>query len=268
MSFKGTYTDGKQFKALITAIEPVIEKCIITVSPQGMYISRIDEQSVIMVDMYLPKDQFLSFNLRGTSELTMGIDVKGLKKLLLWMTPDPLSFNFKRNSNMVLTQKRAGLFDERELSLKKFDVDAEHEADAPDKDFKGAATFSTSVFSKIVASHVNKSFNSSLQLILERTKFSFELTGGERINGKTTLKRTTDNPDDRNQLQIDIQGKTRKIRQSVASAQMAKFAQCSELGGRVKVEMAGGDNPIKLTFEIGDDLDGYLCFLIAPQISE
>jgi len=266
MSFKGTYTDGKQFRALITAIAPVIEKCIITVNTSGMYISRIDEQSVIMIDMFLPKDQFLSFSLRGSGELTTGIDVKGLKKLLLWMTPDPLTFHFKRNS-IVLTQKRAGLFDERELVLKRFDVDQEGEADAPDKEFKGAATFSTAVFNKIVSSHVNKDFNTSIGLVLERTKFSFELTGGEKVNGKTTLKRTTDDPDDLNQLQIDILGKTRKIKQSIATGQMMKFTQCSELGGRVKIEMAGADNPIKITFEIGDDRDGYLSFLVAPQIT-
>ena len=61
-----------------------------------------------MVDLWLPKESFLRYNLRcKDDEQEVGVSIPQLKKVLSWMTADPMEIHAV-NKKVKLTQKRAG----------------------------------------------------------------------------------------------------------------------------------------------------------------
>ena len=69
---------------------------------------RLDNHQVVMVDLWLPKESFLRYNLRcKDDEQEVGVSIPQLKKVLSWMTADPMEIHAV-NKKVKLTQKRAG----------------------------------------------------------------------------------------------------------------------------------------------------------------
>lgn len=261
MVLDATYTDGTLFRSLMGAMQELIDECLITVSKAGLRISRLDKDQVVMVDLWLPRESFLRYSFRhNETEQEFGISVKELKKVMTWMTADAVQI--KANvRDLVFTQKQAGVYSERTLQLPCIaNVSHEEEAQPPAQDYQATASFSNQLFSKLLRSHMEN--HDTVALTIEKTKFSFELNGHEQINGKTTLHRSTDHPDN---PVLKIETKIPKVRQLMATAHFKKFAAASDLASSVEIQMVGGEDPMKVNFHVGDD-SGYLAFYIAPKI--
>lgn len=264
MSFKGRYPNGQEFHSVIKAIATVLSDCVVNVSSEGLRVSRIDTESVVMVDLFLSKADFTDFSLRGKPEIEVGLSTVDLKRLLEWMTVDPLRIEIPDQGPLKLSQERSGLFEERVLFVPRIQVDTEREAAPPENEPTGTAEFSAKTMTRLIQTHM--SLGNSCQIKMFKTKLQFQITGGTNIGGKTTLKRTTSNPDN---PPLTIRTKTRAaITQSVSCAQFRKFAAAADLGGRVKLYMSGGEDPVKVEFQVGEEDLGYLAYFIAPQVAQ
>lgn len=263
MVLDATYTDGSLFRSLMASMEGIIDTCLITVSKAGLRISRLDENQVVMVDLWMPRESFLRYGFRhGEEEEEFGVSIKELKKLMTWMDASPVEVH-ARQTNLTFTQKRLGVYSERKLRLPVLeDVSREAEAAPPEQDYLGKATFSNKLFSGILRSHMEN--HDTVALTLHKTSLTLELAGHEQINGKTTLHRTTPNPDNPNSLKIQLRD-TNRIRQLLPTSQFKKFGVASEIASTVDISLVGGEDPVRVSFNIGDS-NGYLAFYIAPKI--
>jgi len=261
MVLHAKFTDGKLFQAILTAIQDIIDTCLITVSKRGLQISRLDENAVVMVDLWLPRESFLEYKFTcKENEQEVGVSIKELRKLMSWMTADPVEIHVKHKV-MIFTQRGAGVYSERTLRLPLIeDVSRDEEAQPPDQDYIGKATFSSTLFAGILKSHMEN--HDTVALSLTKDTFTLELAGHEQLNGKTTLHRTTDDPDNPS---LRIHTKKRTIRQLFPTSQFKKFSAASDFARTVDIALVGGDNAVKVSFNIGDEA-GYLAFYVAPKI--
>jgi proliferating cell nuclear antigen PCNA len=261
MVLHATFTDGTLFRSILNAIQEIIDTCLITVSKAGLRISRLDENQVVMVDLWLPRECFLRYQFKfAEDEQEVGVSIKELKKLMTWMTADPVEIHIVQKT-ISFTQKGAGVYSERTLRLPLIeDVSRDEEAQPPDQDYNGKATFSNSLFSGLLKSHMEN--HDTVAITLTKNTFTFELAGHEQINGKTTLNRTTDDPDN---PALKIITKERKLRQLLPTSQFKKFSSASDFARTVDISLVGGEDPVKVSFNIGDET-GYLAFYVAPKI--
>jgi len=261
MPLTATFTDGTLFRSILTAIQEIIDTCLITVSKEGLRISRLDENQVVMVDLWLPRENFLRYGFKySEDEEEVGVSIKELKKLMTWMTSDPVEI--KTGKKIIsFTQKGSGVYSERTLRLPLLeDVSRDEEAQPPDQDYNGKATFSNALFSGILKSHMEN--HDTVAITLTKQTFTLELNGHESMNGKTTLHRTTDDPDN---PALKIKTTEDKLRQLLPTSQFKKFSAASDFARTVDISLVGGEDPVKVSFNIGDD-DGYLAFYVAPKI--
>jgi len=263
MVLDATWQDGSLFRSLMASMEGIIDTCLITVDKRGLRISRLDENQVVMVDLWLPKNGFLRYGFNSKDdEEEYGVSIKELKKLMSWMDASPVEIHARQNM-LTFTQKRLGVYSEKKLRLPILqDVSREAEAAPPEQDYKGKATFSNKLFSGILRSHMEN--HDTVALTLAKTSMTLELAGHEQINGKTTLHRTTPNPDNPNNLQIRL-NQSEKIRQLLPTNQFKKFSAAADIASTVDLSMVGGEDPVRVSFNIADS-GGYLAFYIAPKI--
>jgi len=263
MVLRADFTDGKLLQSILTAIQEILDTSLITVSKRGLQISRLDVNAVVMVDLWLPAESFLEYNYtHSEDEKEVGVSIKELRKLLSWMTANPVEINIQPKT-MIFTQRGAGVYAERTIRLPLIeDVSRDEEAQPPQQEFTGKATFSSSLFSSLLKSHMER--HDTVALTLTKETFTLELSGHEALNGKTTLHPTTDDPDNAS-LQIEIDDDAEQLRQLFPTSQFRKFSAASDFARTVDISLVGGDNAIKVSFNVGDD-GGYLAFYVAPKI--
>ncbi len=80
--------EAKTWKKIINALVAIIDKASIEVTKEGLKFTAMDPSHICMVDFSMEKEQFEEYEIKEAENLTMGIDVGEMRKLINRSKPD------------------------------------------------------------------------------------------------------------------------------------------------------------------------------------
>jgi len=256
MVLTATYPDGKLFYNLVASMDGMIDECLFTITVDGIRISRLDNHQDVMVDLWLPKESFLRYNLqRKDDEQEIGVSIPQLKKVLSWITEDPMEIH-ARDKKVKFSQKLTETYEEKSVEMPTVDFDRSGEVQPSDQPYDSCATFSNSLFSTLL--RINMENHDTVALTITETTFVIELQGNEHLNDVKTLHRFTADPN------LKINTRVPEVRQLLPTNLFKKFGHASGICNTVDISMMGEEKAVKVSFNIDDT--GYFSFYIAPKI--
>jgi len=268
MVIAATFPDGKEFYRLIDAMSALLDDIHLIISKDGLRIATLDNDHIVMVDLWLPKDSFLKYNYRNKQETKAGLSLRKLKKTLVWATVEPLQLSFLPRSVKFSQNNADGVTKEIEQSY--VDIEQEKSSGTPQVDWLAEVTCSSYIFSNTIKCSDN--VHDTINLTVKPRSFELEIKGNDYINGKVILNKKTqtgtpEGPEPGQQTcQLQIETKEKNISQLFSIKFFRYFVGAAELSSKVQLSMHGEDKPIKVCFPLNDS-DGYLAFFLAPKVS-
>jgi len=243
--FTCSYPNGKEFERIISTISTSIDRISLITTKKGIRITQLDAQAIIMVDLWIPKEQFIQFDNQFEKQ-KFSLSLHSLRKLLDWVQPQPLVLEIS-NNKILFHQSSSGIYTERLLDVPIFDIN-EEENIPPKLRYNTIAVMSSKTFATVVRGY--STCHSLISLICEREKFIFEVTNSNEFNGSTVLHpmMKTINADF---LLLEIKTKKTETRQIVGLNHLNKFIYAVDFSHQVEISMIGREKPVRIHFQIG-----------------
>ena len=74
------YPDAKAFSTIIESLAKIVDEIAININSEGLAIRAIDPAQVALIEVHLPSDTFLEYNVEG--EITGGVNIANALKLI------------------------------------------------------------------------------------------------------------------------------------------------------------------------------------------
>lgn len=257
--FMCSYPNGKEFERIINTISTSIDEVSLIATKEGIRITHLDAQAVIMVDLWIPKKYCIKFKIQFEKQ-KFSLSLNNLKKLLEWVQPEPLVLEVSHD-NVLFRQSSTGIYTERLLDVPIINLH-EEESNPPKIKYTTKATMSSKTFATIVKGY--NTCHSLISIICKKNQFIFEVKSSNEFNGHTILHPMAEtNADDIGYLKI--KSKKDEVKQIVGLNHLNKFICGVDFSYQVEISMIGKEKPLRIHFQIGE-VGCYLRFFLAPKV--
>lgn len=259
MSWQIVYDDVTEFKRLITAVAKIATEADLELKEEQLTITGMDASKIALVELSLPSQRFLVYDVAEEQEQTIGIDLFKLKKVMKRGTRNDHLSLYPEDSNLVVSFFR-GVIEEKKFQ-RHFSIPLKEEGGeglSPDLPFTvkmefappddlGAVIDDAGVFGRSLRIETdreakNVTFSAQSGLGSEYTS-SFDLDKAENLVGYEIEE------DAQTNYQLDF---------------LKDFTKAEKVSELVRIEYAS-ENPLMVTYLL-EEGGGKLMYLLAPQV--
>jgi len=262
--FIGEYPEGKRLSKIISAVAQVVDSANLIFTRRAVGISRLNSESVLMVDLCLPAKMWTSYELKigRKREHKVGVNIKQFQQILSLCTNHPVTL-ICTGQQVKLKQEDAGIYTQRLVTIDRCEVNEDYEASPPELSFLATVSMKASLFAHLIKAHY--SVHDTVSISIEEDKVVFSLDSAKDVNLEVVLLKpqTVDGPESK-KLSIETKSKE-PIRQLFSCAMMKLFA-ITDLSDMAQLSMRGEEEAICVNFDLGED--AHLRYYLAPKVSE
>lgn len=258
---KCSYPNGKEFGRIINTISATIDEALFTATKNGIRVTRLDLQAVVMVDLWIPRDYCLRFQIQGEQQ-KFGVSLYNLKKLLEWVQSESLTLEVSKN-NILFRQRATGIYTERTFVIPLHFVKKNVSNSPPETKYFTLATMGSKTFSTIIKGYNTR--HPRIRMTCRKREFTFEASSHDEFSGETKLSVILKENTKEDNEYLKIKSRKNQICQILGLNQLNKFVHASDFSNRVEIGMIGCNKPLRFHFQVGDS-GGHLRFFVAPKI--
>eukprot|EP00494_Astrolonche_serrata_P025738 UN25999 len=168
----------KRLFSLMDSMSSTLQSCLFIISNVGIRVSALDEDSVCMVDLWLPKEGFLKYDVKNNQETKANINLAKLKKMLSWVSNVPLKLSWMAKVLRITQESEFGY--SKQLELEYINIDENGDTGTPKVDFLTDISFKSSIFSHLVKCSDNISDTLAISVSPESVSLKVRVMTGKR----------------------------------------------------------------------------------------
>ncbi|MBI4018687.1 MAG: proliferating cell nuclear antigen (pcna) [Candidatus Aenigmarchaeota archaeon] len=247
--FKAEITDAKLLRDSLDAVSELIDEAELSVSPEGMRIVASDRAVVAVVNFFISKNAFDSYEC--DKEASLGINLTSMMQILRRWKDEKMTISAEENK---ITLSFAGK-SRRNFTLPVIDVSKEESPDLAKLESGFTATIA-------VNSDAFSSGIEDAELVGDSVVFTVRkdifILNSENDSSSTRLEMLPGES-------LNIMGVAEPVRARYSIDYMKKMLKARKLSETAKLSLSS-EYPLRLSFSVPEKLE--LSFILAPRVEE
>lgn len=237
--------EAKTWKKIINALVAIIDKASIEVTKEGLKFTAMDPSHICMVDFSMEKEQFEEYEIKEAENLTMGIDVGEMRKLINRSKPDETLTLIADEAQITMKLQQKDSETVRRFRIPQIDVLGDEKYVVPHLDTTAQVRFPSYMFDDAIK---------DVHLVSDNVTFhcteSIFIVSGEGDSGSvlTEIKEW---------LEYDVREECK------CSFNLSYLTDLSKTIEDEVILDLGTDMPMKISFVLGG---AEFQFILAPQV--
>ena len=280
MSFNIIHNDHKFLSNIFEVVSNILEHCIIYFKKDGIYISGMDDSHVSLIEIYLNKDEFESYDFNSDTDIKISLISLDFYKILKTSdSDDNIIIKYKNNKDFITLSLQSDAIS-RNYNIKLIDID-ENKFDIPDMDYSMILELSCKFYSKIFNSiNITEaeyfSFivnNNKLQIKSESMQSNLEMNFNKnesnyiRKKNRIKLNKSHKTEIEKTEFCYKLHYCNGEFNSTFLLNSIKKISKTTNLTSKIIIYLEE-NVPLKYEFLLNEKTNSIIRFYIAPKVDD